>query len=79
MEVMIRKIGNSKGVIIPAAILEQLQFENKLNLTVEGDSLILKAAENPRQDWFAGYNPALDEDAFSGIKELESEQEDWEW
>ncbi len=46
MQLPIRKIGNSAGVIIPATVLEQLNASvgSSLEATVQGDKLTLTAA-----------------------------------
>ncbi|MGI6781440.1 MAG: AbrB/MazE/SpoVT family DNA-binding domain-containing protein [Acholeplasmataceae bacterium] len=44
MKTQIKKIGNSKGIIIPAAIIKTLGLEEQdsLLLEVQGDSIIIK-------------------------------------
>ena len=44
-------IGNSKGVRIPNHILKQLEIENKIELTVEENKIILQPIKNPREEW----------------------------
>ncbi|HHT55017.1 MAG TPA: AbrB/MazE/SpoVT family DNA-binding domain-containing protein [Acholeplasma sp.] len=62
MNTEIKKIGNSKGVIIPAAIIKMLGLDEKdeMNIVVKDNKIILsKAAEfNPKslEELFAGYN-----------------------
>lgn len=79
MQVAIRKIGNSKGVIIPSSIIDQLKISSHVQLTVEKGALILKPVTTPRQGWFDDYNPKQDEDAFEELVDLKSEQEEWDW
>ena len=75
----LRKIGNSRGLIIPSAFLEQLQIENEVELILKDGALLLKAVTPLRQGWFDGYDPSKDVEPLSELGELESEQEDWEW
>ncbi|RNL67213.1 AbrB/MazE/SpoVT family DNA-binding domain-containing protein [Zhongshania marina] len=75
----LRKIGNSRGLIIPSAFLEQLQIENEVELILEDGVLLLKPFTPLRQGWFEGYDPAKDIEPLSELQELESEQEDWGW
>ena len=42
LQINIRQIGNSKGVVIPKAILEQVGLDEAVELSVEGDSLVLR-------------------------------------
>jgi len=82
MLVSVIPIGNSKGIRLPKAILEQLNIQDKLDLEIEDKQLVLKPiARKPRAGW---------EDA---LKEMSSNHEDvliipdsgdteafeWEW
>jgi antitoxin MazE len=52
LHLQIRQIGNSRGVVIPKAILEQVGFDDQADLVIEGDRLVLsKPTKNPRQGW----------------------------
>jgi len=46
LQINIRQIGNSKGVVIPKAILEQVGLDEAVELSVEGDSLVLRKPKN---------------------------------
>lgn len=51
-EIDIIKIGNSKGIRIPKAILEQCGFNGKVAMQVKGDEIILtKPTRKPREGW----------------------------
>ena len=45
------QIGNSKGIRIPKALLEQYDLKEIINITPMDDFLILKSAEKPRSNW----------------------------
>lgn len=52
MEVAIRKMGNSQGVLIPKPILVQLGFEGVADLQVRDGVLEVRAVRrNPRDGW----------------------------
>jgi len=52
LQINIRQIGNSKGVVIPKAILEQVGLDEAVELSVEGDSLVLRKPKNQvRINW----------------------------
>jgi antitoxin MazE len=51
MKAALRSLGNSKGVIIPKAILAQVGFEDEVEMVVEGDALILRRARKARDGW----------------------------
>lgn len=45
------KMGNSVGVRIPKPILEQLALGEEVELSVQGDQLVIRPAKRPRQGW----------------------------
>jgi antitoxin MazE len=48
----IRKLGNSRGVLIPKPLLEQAGLEDQAEILVEGTTLVLrKPKSSPRQGW----------------------------
>jgi antitoxin MazE len=48
----IRRMGNSKGVLIPKPLLQQLGLENQAEMRVEGDALVLRRPKSaPRAGW----------------------------
>ena len=51
MEVAIRKMGNSQGVLIPKPILAQLGLEGSADLQVRGVIEIRAIRRNPREGW----------------------------
>lgn len=79
MQTTLRKIGNSRGVIIPSAFIEQLHIENDVEILIDDGTLVLKPLKQLRQGWFEGYDPNKDVEPLAEITDLESEQEDWEW
>ena len=44
MQVTIRRMGNSQGVLIPKPLLRQLGLEGQAEMMVEGDALVLRPA-----------------------------------
>jgi len=79
MRTAIRKIGNSRGVIIPAALLETCELGEEVELTVRGKTLVIEAAKCPRAGWFEGFRPeSADDDAFAALPADEGD-EDWQW
>lgn len=45
------KIGNSQGIRIPKVVLDQIGLTKDLEMEVQGDQLILRAARRPRERW----------------------------
>ncbi len=79
------RIGNSQGVRIPKAIIEQAQLEDKeLRFKVIEDGLLIQPLKKPRDGWKEAFDKAL-QFRESGEKDQEwldaplSSDEDWEW
>jgi antitoxin MazE len=52
IHVSLRQIGNSKGVVIPKPLLAQAGLEDTVQLSVEGDAIMLRRAPSrPREGW----------------------------
>ena len=45
------RIGNSQGVRIPKAVIEQLGLEGGLNLVIRPDGLLIQPVAIPRAGW----------------------------
>ncbi len=79
------KIGNSQGVRIPKAIIEQAQLtDKKLRFKVIDDGLLIQPVKEPRQGWKAQFVKAsqLSESGNSNQDWLDAplaDTEEWEW
>ena len=51
MEVNVINIGNSKGIRLPKAILEQYNISDTLELILEKGRIVLKPKSIPRKGW----------------------------
>lgn len=51
MEAAIIKIGNSKGLRLSKTILEKYNIQDKVQLILEDDQIILRPIEAPRKGW----------------------------
>lgn len=84
MEANIIKVGNSKGIIIPAQFFKLIGLKNKVSIEVENDTLIIAPAQNKaREGWEKIIAKEINE---NGQPEsllpdlLEDENlEDWTW
>jgi antitoxin MazE len=80
MKTAIRKIGNSKGVLIPAALIASCDIQDEVTMHVENNRIIIEAANpEPRKNWFKGYDAQKDESVWEDFVETEAEQADWQW
>ncbi|WP_075879061.1 AbrB/MazE/SpoVT family DNA-binding domain-containing protein [Vreelandella massiliensis] len=78
MRTHLRKIGNSKGVLISASLLNELGIEDEVEIHSEGRRLVVEAVKRPRQGWFEGYNAAQDSDTWPDVME-DADNEEWQW
>ena len=64
MKASIIKIGNSRGVRIPAKVIESVGFEQEVLLEIVDDNKILLTAvpvkKNPREGWLQAFNEMHD-------------------
>ena len=82
MVVSVVQIGNSRGVRLPKAILDQLEISDKLDMEVENSRIILKPIPlQVRQGWDAAFREMGErgDDALILPEEPESKDFDWEW
>ena len=80
MQTSLRKIGNSRGVLIPAALLAACEIGDAVEMRVENNRIIIEPiAPQYRQGWFTGYQSKKDTDVFADLKETAIEQDDWQW
>lgn len=78
MRTSLRKIGNSRGILIPAALLAQCGIRDEIELHLEGSRLIIEPVKPLRQGWFDHYNEAEDKAVLEDIT-LDEDSEEWEW
>jgi antitoxin MazE len=52
MQVSIRPFGNSRGIVIPKPLLQQLGLQDQADLTVENGAIVIrKPIDSPRAGW----------------------------
>jgi len=78
MKTHLRKVGNSRGLIIPAALLEACQLGEEVELRVEGKTLVIEAMKAPRASWFDGYQSEDEVEAWEMLPADEGDEE-WTW
>ena len=83
MESIIRNIGNSKGIILPQSFLKECFIEDKVNIEVKDNLIIISAPANEKRK---GWDEAFKEMAKNGddslvIPDVFSDEEitDWTW
>lgn len=81
MKTVLRKVGNSRGVLIPAAFLTECGVGAEVEMWQEGLELVIKPVKNvaPRKGWFDNYQAEVDVDGWGEISVTSVESEDWQW
>ena len=81
MRVGIISVGNSKGIRIPKAILEQCRFNKEAELEVQGNALLIRPIKKVREGWDKAFQLMHErkEDALIINDTLDAEMENWEW
>ena len=82
MKVNVVQIGNSKGIRIPKAILEQCNIDDEVDLEVTDGKFVLEPSRHkPRMGWNEKFAEmaATGEDHLLIDDFLDSDVEEWEW
>ena len=83
MKVKLVRIGNSRGIRIPKAILEQCGLREAAELRVEKGRLVIAREQRPRQGWeeaFCAAGPSSeDELLLEALPSNAFDREDWRW
>ena len=84
IKVHLTKVGNSRGIRIPRAILEQVNLEGELELIVQEGTLLIRPAIHPRQGWEdtfvnASLNLKEDSELTEPLVGNQFDDEEWTW
>lgn len=83
MKLFLVQIGNSWGIRIPKALLQQCKFKKSVSVTIVNGNLVLSADNGPREGWkdafkkmaAAGDDRLLDKD----VVDSNFDKDEWEW
>lgn len=82
MRTRIVKIGNSQGVRIPKPLIEQAGVGDEIELEVEENTIVIRAANTIRRGWseaFAQMAAAEDDQLLDEPVATSFDEEEWEW
>lgn len=79
MKTRVRRIGNSRGVLLPAAVLSVCDVGDEVELSIEDGRIIIAPVRVSREGWFDGYLADEDEDAWGALGMTDADIENWEW
>lgn len=80
MEVSIIQIGNSKGLRLSKTILDKYQINEKIEMILENDHIILRPFKEPRKGWreaFEAINNAGEDQLFIDDVLTDENFEEW--
>ena len=85
MKAKLVPIGNSRGIRLPKAVIEQYALADEVELEMKEDHIVVRPSRRPREGWeeaFArmaanGDDRLLDDAAVH--RETEWEREGWRW
>ncbi len=78
MRVNLIKVGNSRGIIIPAPLLASCGLGDTVDLQIDGKKLVIEATRQPREGWFEAYDAASDVSLLEAIP-MDEGDEEWTW
>lgn len=76
------KIGNSRGVRLPKLLIDQMGFDNEVEILVQRGQLVLRPVARPRRGWEEQFQAMAKNGADRLIDEPVSTQWDrseWKW
>lgn len=83
MRTRIVRIGNSRGIRIPKALLKESGLSDEVDLRVQNGTLVIAPVAEPRRDWdeaFAAMALAGDDDLLdAAVTTTVFDEESWEW
>lgn len=81
MKAQIIQIGNSQGIRIPKAVLEETKLAGEVELEVTPDGLLIRNLKKPRGDWDALFRALADTDDDLTLKENQTgfAKKEWQW
>ena len=81
MEAEIIRIGNSKGIRLPAYIIRECKIKDKVQMEVKDGKIILIPVTQPREEWGKNFMDMRrnNDDTMLIEDELDEGLEEWEW
>lgn len=82
MKAQIIQIGNSKGLRLPKAILEQCHLEGEVKIEVRNDELVIKSTNRSRRGWEEAFQTMAerhDDELLDPNTATKWDNTEWEW
>lgn len=80
MKARLVRIGNSRGVRLPKAVIDQVGLEDEIEILVEADRLVITPASRPRAGWAEAASAAASLDALlDPATATRFDENEWRW
>jgi len=82
MKARIIQIGNSRGVRIPKALLEQAHLTSDVQIEAQAGEIVIRSARQPRADWEAHFSrmaQRADDRLLDKATSTSFDEVEWEW
>ena len=81
MKANIVRIGNSRGIRIPKVVLEQAGLSDEVELSVNGETIVIRKSRSPREGWDTAFRAMHESQDDKLIIDIESkwDREEWKW
>ncbi len=84
MKSQIVKIGNSRGLRIPKALLEECELNGDVDLEVRPEGLLIRPAKSPRLNWETAFRQMSENDEDELLLDDSDapkrfEKDEWRW
>jgi antitoxin MazE len=76
MKSTIRKIGNSRGVLLPKSFIEECGMKDVVEIELVDNAIVIRPAAELRKGWF---DKAISDEHVLDSIPLEEGISDWEW
>jgi antitoxin MazE len=82
LRTQIVKIGNSRGVRLPKLLIDQMGFDNEVEILVQRGQLVLRRAARSRRDWdeqFQAMAKSGDDRLIDEPVSTKWDRSEWKW
>ena len=76
------RIGNSRGIRVPKALLEQAQLSEQIEVSAERGRLVVKSSYHPRQGWAEAAQQMHErrhDRMLEPVTPTRFDEQEWEW
>jgi antitoxin MazE len=81
LKARIVRVGNSRGIRIPKIVLDQLEIGPEVEMAVQADRLVIRAARRTREGWSKRFSAMAAEHDDRLLLESSSQwdKSEWQW